>query len=394
MESHHLMMKNMTVYSEQRTIEKGFVEIQGSKITRVGDVHDLTEQPSADIIELDSDLHLIPGFIDLHIHGVNGADTMDATPEALETIAISLPQEGTTSFLATTMTQESWKIEKALQNVGQFIRWQNDHQGAEVLGVHLEGPFISKKKAGAQSVSHIKNPDIGLFHRWQKLADGAIRIVTAAPELPGGLPFIEFISRNGTIASIGHSNATYESVQHAIQKGARQVTHLYNQMSGLHHREPGVVGAALLQDELYTEIIADGIHVHPDVIRLAFQQKTKNRIILITDAIRAKGLDAGTYELGGQRVRLKHGEARLFDGTLAGSVLKMNKAAKNMRNYTGCRMEDIIAITSVNPAKQLGIYDRKGSISPGKDADLVIVNDDFDVIMTFCRGRLAYQKKV
>lgn len=389
----HLIVKNARIYGEGQMFENGFIEIRGQKIVRVGDVNALPEDFNTPVIRLNSNLHLIPGFIDIHIHGANGSDTMDATEQAVLAMVEALPKEGTTSFLLTTITQENQAIETALQNAARYIQNQGRISGAEVLGVHLEGPFISAEKAGAQPVNYMKKPDSKLLEHWQSIADGAIKVVTMAPELSGGMELIQQIRKQGAIASIGHSNASYEIVQHAIQRGAEHVTHLYNQMSGLHHREPGVVGGALLHDELFAEIIADGIHVHPDVIRFTHLQKTSSRLILVTDSIRAKGLNNGTYDLGGQKVTVKNREARLSDGTLAGSVLKMNQAANHMMRYTGCSMEDIITMASVNPAKQLKLDHRKGSIAPGKDADFVIVNDEFEVLMTFCRGRCVFRKE-
>ena len=254
----------------------------------------------------------------------------------------------------------------------------------------MEGPFISDKKSGAQPVEAIMKPDLQLLIKWQEMASQSIKLVTIAPELEGSLEVIRYLKKHGVIASIGHSDASYEEVVKAIEAGASHVTHLFNGMRGLHHREPGVVGAALLHEELMTELIADGIHVRPELIKLAFLQKGREKMILITDAMRAKCLGEGVSELGGQRVTVHSGRATLHDGTLAGSILKMIDGARNVMEYTGCSIEDVLYMTAVNPAKQLQIFHRKGSLSPGKDADLVVLNERLEVVMTFCRGQLAY----
>ena len=387
------IISNITVYAENQTYQNGYIKIINGKIAAVGPVSEITEADKSKILTLSPAYSLIPGAIDVHIHGVAGADTMDATEEALETMANALPQEGTTSFLATTMTQTKAAIEQALTNVAQFVEKKQAVGKAEIIGIHLEGPFISPKRAGAQPPGQIIEPDLALFKRWQELAQGSIKLVTLAPEEANGLAFISYLKETGVTASIGHTDATYQEVDDAIKAGASHVTHLFNGMRGLHHREPGVVGAALLRNELFVEMIVDGIHVRPEMIQLTYQQKTSKKVILITDAMRAKCLKNGTYDLGGQEVQVDDTKATLADGTLAGSILKMKDAVKNMLSYTNCNLEEIIDMTAVNPAKQLNMFDRKGSLAVGKDADFVILDDHLNVIMTFCHGKLAYQKE-
>lgn len=391
--SEEFIISNITVYAENHTYENGYVKVSNGRIVEVGPINELIEEDTIRKIILSPGCSLLPGMIDVHIHGAAGADTMDATEEALATMAAALPQEGTTSFLATTMTQTRNAIEQALTNAAQFIKEKQVAGKAEIVGIHLEGPFISPKRAGAQPPDHIIEPDLDLFKRWQELAKGHIKLVTLAPEEKNGLALTSYLKQTGVTASIGHSDATYQEVDEAIHAGASHVTHLFNGMRGLHHREPGVLGAALLRHELFTEIIADGIHARPEMIQLAYQQKTSKRMILITDSLRAKCLKNGTYDLGGQAVHVDDTKATLADGTLAGSILKMKDAVKNVISYTHCGLENIIEMTAVNPAKQLNIFDRKGSIAVGKDADLVIVDEHLEVVMTFCRGKLAYQKE-
>ncbi|MBL3645465.1 N-acetylglucosamine-6-phosphate deacetylase [Bacillus sp. RHFB] len=386
------IINNLMVHSEKETYKNGYIKVVDGKIAEVGPVSQYKQDDDAKVITLSPDYQVIPGAIDIHIHGASNSDAMDATHDALSTMAKTLPKEGTTSFLATTMTQSTQAIESALLNAGKYIENQTQ-ENAEIVGIHLEGPFISPARKGAQPEDYIVDPDVTLFKRWQEVAGIQIKLVTLAPEQPNGLDLAAHLRGTGVVASIGHSDATYDQIDEAIQAGTTHVTHLYNGMRGLHHREPGVLGAAYLRDELYVELIADGIHCRPEMIKLAYNQITSERMILITDSLRAKWLEKGTYDLGGQPVNVDEMKATLSDGTLAGSILKMNDAIKNTMEYTDCSMTDIIKMTAENPAKQLRIFDRKGSIQVGKDADLVILNDRLDVEMTFCRGNLAFKKE-
>ncbi|WP_243385571.1 N-acetylglucosamine-6-phosphate deacetylase [Bacillus kexueae] len=388
-----IALLHATIYGEKDVIENGFLSIRNGQIEHIGEYDSPLPFQHGKIVHLPSTYKVIPGRIDVHIHGANGADVMDATHDALETMATSLPKEGTTSFLATTMTQSTKAIEDAVSNVASYIKKKKNVPQADILGIHLEGPFLNPEKTGAQPSEHLLDPSLSLFDHWQRVADGRIKLVTVAPELRGGLEFIRHLQNNGVVASIGHTNATNEEVTKAIQAGATHVTHLFNGMRGLHHRDPGTAGTALLRDELKVEVIADGIHVHPEMLNLTYQVKSSDKIILITDSMRAKCLRNGTYELGGQTVSVQDGEARLFDGTLAGSVLTMNDAVLNMMKYTECTLEESIVMSSVNPAKQLGLFHQIGSLKEGKDADIVILDEQNDVFMTICKGKIAYQKE-
>lgn len=390
--SKQVLLKGIDIYSEGQLIQNGYIKIIDEKIAEVDLLTNLENEEEFTIIDVPSTYKAVPGFIDVHIHGVNGADVMDATKEALDTMSSTLPKEGTTSFLATTMTQDTKEIEKALANVGEYLQGKQDTGKAEIVGVHLEGPFVNPDKAGAQPLKHIMDPDLPLLKKWELLTNNMIKLVTLAPERPGGLEMVNYLSTHGIVASIGHSDATFEEVNKAIESGANHVTHLYNQMSGLHHREPGVVGSVFLRDELKAEIIVDGVHVRPEMVELAYKIKRKDGLLLITDSMRAKCLKNGEYDLGGQDVIVKDGKAVLADGTLAGSILKLGTALKNIITYTGCTLADAIEMASVNPAKQLNIFNRKGSLAIGKDADIVILDENLDVYMTFCRGELAFTK--
>jgi N-acetylglucosamine-6-phosphate deacetylase len=386
------LLKNAVIYEENGKIEQGYVLTEGDKILEAGPMSSCPASSEAEVVELSPSFSVIPGFIDVHIHGAAGADVMDATSDALRTMAEVLPKEGTTSFLATTMTAPSEQIEQALRSVAQYMQSANQSGKAEILGIHLEGPFISPKRAGAQHPNNIIEPNIELFQKWQNIANGHIRLVTLAPEEKNGLALTAHLKETGVVASIGHSDAVYKQVKAAIDAGVTHATHLFNGMRGIHHREPGVAGAVLMHEEVICELIADGIHVAPEMVRFAYRTKGSAGLILITDAMRAKCLGAGIYELGGQEVTVQGEKATLRDGTLAGSILKLGDALKNAMAYTGCTLEDIIRMASWNPAKQLGVLDRKGSIRAGKDADIVVLNEQHDVVMTICRGEMAYSK--
>ncbi|MFO6496586.1 MULTISPECIES: N-acetylglucosamine-6-phosphate deacetylase [Bacillus] len=388
------ILKHLRIYSENGMIENGFVLTNGETIEACGSMSELPEAAqTAEPLTFPENFKVLPGMIDVHIHGANGADVMDGTPEALNTMAEALPKEGTTSFLATTMTQDAASIEQALANVKRYMESDIRPGTAEVLGIHLEGPFISEKRCGAQPPDAIIPPDLSLFKAWQELSGNHIKQVTIAPELEGSLELISYLNKTGVVASAGHSDAGLKEMEAGIEAGLSHVTHLFNGMRGLHHREPGVAGSALLHRELIAELIADGIHVHPAVMKLAFRQKQKEGIILITDAMRAKCLKNGTYTLGGQEVFVKDEKAVLQNGTLAGSILKMDQAARNMMEFSECTLEDIVHMTAVNPAKQLQIFDRKGSIKNGKDADLIVLNEKSEVVMTLCKGVIAFNKR-
>jgi N-acetylglucosamine-6-phosphate deacetylase len=378
-------LKNVS-YVSLEGVKRGNIEFSDGLISQI------TENSNFDGLELEPNLIVIPGFIDEHIHGVHNHDVMDGTIESISEIAKALVKEGITSFLATTMTQSVEAISKALVNVRNYMNIQ-DYTGAEVLGIHLEGPFLNEEACGAQPKKYIVNPSVEQFKAYQVLSGNQIRFVTVAPENDGGIDMIKYCKSNDVVASIGHTKANYEQTLEAIQAGASSVTHCYNAMTGLHHRDIGVVGAALLHEELQAELIADGIHVQEKAIELLYRNKGKQGITLVTDSMRAKGLEDGNYDLGGQNVFVHNGEARLANGTLAGSTLFMNKAIANMIKFLNLKIVDVVMMASTNPAKKLGIFDRKGSIEVGKDADLVVLNEKYEVVMTICKGNLVYKKE-
>jgi len=325
--------------------------------------------------------YVSPGFIDIHIHGSGGADVMDATPEALQTISNTLLQTGTTSYLATTMTMSKTAIDNALKNV-KVISAKID--GAKILGVHLEGPFLNPKKHGAQDQQYIQDPDFALIEPYID----QVRMITIAPEMPGAENFIRYLSGNypHIVLSIGHSDASFEQSIESFNWGISHATHLFNAMNPYHHRKPGIVGA-VFDSEITCDIIADLVHTHASVLKLAHRIKD-DKIILITDAMRAGCMKSGIYDLGGQKVTVEKGKAILEDGTLAGSVLKMNEALRNMTKMS--EMTHIQAVNAVTkiPARKLGL--QMGELKEGYSADIVIFDEDFSIITTIVDGDVKY----
>ena len=346
---------------------------------------------NAEVLSLPEDAIVLPGFIDEHIHGAGGADAMDGTHEALATIAKTVAKEGTTSFLATTMTQSPENIKGALTAANEYMK--NPESGARLLGVHLEGPFISAKHKGAQPLEYVAKPSVEVFEEYNEAAGGSIKIVTLAPEEEGAGQLVTHLKEKDIIASVGHSGAKYSDVESALSKGATHITHTYNAQSPLHHREIGVVGSALLLEELSCELIADTIHVSVPAMKLLAKNKRPEKLILITDAIRAKGLGDGVSELGGQTVYVKGGEARLEDGTLAGSVLCMNRAVQNLVERVGVPFLQAVDCATKNPARDLGVFDETGSIAVGKRADMTVLDREYNVVMTVVGGNVVFQAK-
>ncbi len=373
---------------------KAYVEGKGIVKTSLkfenGLISEITDSVVSDGLTIPENWLVLPGYIDQHVHGAAGCDAMDATTVAISTMAMTVAQEGVTTFCPTTMTQSVENINKALANIKQYIE-ENHPEGAKVLGVHLEGPYISKDYIGAQPLSYVQNPGVESFKKYQKASGNHIRIVTLAPEVSGSEELIPYLVQEGIVASIGHTASKFQDVKKAVGLGARNLTHTYNAMRPLHHREIGTVGAAFLLDDLACEIICDGIHLSVPAMQLLLKNKPKDKVILVTDAMRAKAIGEGESELGGQKVFVKNGEARLGDGTLAGSVLTMDRAVRNMINLVGLPIEQAVDMATINPAKNLGIDKEEGSIAKGKKANFVVVDENFNVKMTIREGRIIYQ---
>lgn len=326
--------------------------------------------------------YLSPGFIDIHVHGCMGYDTMDEDENAVVEISKGLLKTGVTAFLPTTMTMGFDRIYTSLSNIRKSMK---NNLYAQILGCHLEGPFLNEKYKGAQEGKYMMPPDFDKISSYKDI----IKTITIAPELPGSLEFIKECKRNNIVVSIGHTNATFEEVSAAIDAGASHMTHTFNAMTPLHHRKPGAVGAAMYFN-VTCEMITDNIHLHPAVQNILYSIKGDDRIILITDAMRACLLKDGEYDLGGQVVHVVGKEARLASGNIAGSVHTMNNAVKNVIENTGAKLFQAVNMASLNPARLLGIDNKKGSIEKNKDADFVMFDEDYNVIMSIVKGRIVY----
>lgn len=379
--------KNASVYVEGKGIITTNVAFENGIITYIGDDQSKITQP----VEIGQGQVIVPGFIDQHIHGAMGADAMDATENALSTIAKAVASEGTTGFLATTMTQSPENISKAMVAVKDYIQ-KDCEQGAKVLGIHLEGPFISLKHIGAQPLEYVATPSVEVFDDYYAKSGNSIKIVSLAPEVEGADKLVSHLNDLGVVASAGHTDAGYKDIEKAISLGLKNITHTYNAQKALHHRDVGVVGSAMLFDSLNSEAICDLVHLSAPAIKLLIKNKPHDKFTLITDSMRAKHLPDGISELGGQTVIVKNGEARLENGTLAGSILKMNDAIKNLVLKLDVAFTDAIDFATINPAKNLGLDDKIGSIKVGKSADFAVLDGDFNIVKTLRAGKEIFCK--
>ena len=354
-----------------------------NKILEIIHMNDVPQ--NAEIIDANGG-YIAPGLVDIHIHGYLGEDVSDGNAEGIKKMAKGIMKNGVTSWCPTTMTVSMEEINTALNTVRSLKNESKDWCGAEILGVNLEGPFINPKKKGAQSETHIKPLDPQFVIENSDI----ISIATVAPEMEGALDGIKEIRKNcDTKISIGHTNATFEETLAGIDAGATHITHLFNAQTPLHHRNPGVVGAAL-QKDVYTELICDTFHVHKGIFE--FVAKTKgDKLVLITDCTRAGGMPDGEYTLGGQKIFVNGIECLLEDGTIAGSVLKLNHAVKNVCDNTSLPIWEVVACASLNPAKAIGVEKQKGSLEIGKDADIIITDRDFNISKAIIGGNLKYE---
>jgi N-acetylglucosamine-6-phosphate deacetylase len=332
---------------------------------------------------------VLPGFVDVHIHGSDGSDCMDATPEALVAISRFVATSGVTAFLATTMTAPAAPTLAAVRNAANVN--PDKLPGARLLGVHLEGPFLSPEFPGAQPIEYVRDPDLAEFE--ELLNAGPVKLITLAPERPGAVELIDVARHRGVRLVMGHTAAGYDEAIAAIDRGVLQATHTFNAMTGLHHRKPGVVGAVLSDDRVFAQLIADNIHVHPAVMKVLARCKGAERTLLITDAIRAAGLPEGDTELGGQPVTVKDGACRLPDGTLAGSILTMDLALRNFLSASGWTLAEAWPVTSRAAATALGLNHEIGVLAPGYRADLAILDDKLEVVATVVGGKVVYVRE-
>lgn len=380
--SKKLLLRNAKIVLPDRIIT-GAILLNEGKIKKIYEGTMVGELGGIDV----EGRYIVPGFIDVHIHGAGGADAMDNTEEALRTISKFVAQHGTTNFLATTLTSSKETLKEVLEKIGKL---QNENiEGANIFGAHMEGPYFDVQFKGAQNDKYIKPAGVKEIEEYLSVKPGLVKLFSMAAKGEGALESIKYLKENGVVVSVGHSGVSFEEVQEAVKAGISHSTHTYNGMKGFTHREPGVVGAVMLNDNINAEIIFDKIHVHPEAVRLLIKAKGVDKVVCITDAMCATGLPDGNYKLGELDVYVRDGQARLISNdALAGSVLTMDKAFKHMIEL-GYSIFDAVKMTSTNAAKEFGL--NAGILQEGKDADIVLLNPDYSVEMTVVKGDIKYQ---
>ena len=373
-----MVLKNLKIVLANKVIDNGYLKFKDGLISEIGEGSYSGEATDC------SGLIAMPGFIDIHIHGSAGIDFMDAKEKDYQTIADSLFKEGVTTFLATTLTSDQASLVKVCKTVNKV-----KESIPSLGGIHFEGPYISEKYKGAQNEKYIRNPDIKEFDELQKLSGNNVRYITLAPEKDGAMEFIQHVSKEGVTVSAGHSDASFDDIRIAIGKGLTNTTHTHNAMSPHHHRHPGIVTAAFNFDELYTEFICDKIHVCPETLETSYKIIGSERFVMITDSLKIKNSNIDKFKLFGLDCVRKDGAAYLTSGTLAGSLLTMDRALRNMKEITGASLIDLAKISSKNAAKSVHFNDR-GSIEVGKLADIVLLDNDLQVKATYKLGKKVY----
>ena len=370
-----MIIKNAEIFTEEGKFSLGNIYIKNDKFVADSDVDDKDEIFNAD------GLYAIPGLIDIHIHGAMGYDFCDGNNDATEIIAKYEASQGVTAFTPATMTLD----EDTLYNICKTSSTYENKIGATFLGIHMEGPFLYPGKKGAQAEKHLRLPDIDMFNKLNEASNNKIKLVTMAPELEGSMDFIETL-KDKTVISLGHSSANYAIATEAFEKGACHVTHLYNAMAPLHHRDPGIIGASADNDNCYVELITDGIHSHPAVVRSTFKLFGDDKIILVSDSMMATGMTDGQYTLGGQLVNVVGNLATLEDGTIAGSATSLMNCVRKAVSF-GIPLESAIKCATMNPAKEIGVYDEMGSITPNKIANLVLLDKNLNIKKVIINGK-------
>lgn len=382
------------IYTPAQAIERGCVLIEDSHIRTVGQQAEIKIPAGARMHDLGESL-LVPGFIDVHIHGAGGHDVMDGSREALRGMGRILLRHGTTGYLATTVTasvDETLRVLDSLSRAMVGVRKEPTGEEALPLGIHLEGPFISEVRRGAHPAAHIQPASPKLLQQMLDAARGEVRMLTLAPEIEGADELIHLARQRGVIVALGHSDATYEQSLHAIERGATHAVHLFNAMRPFHHRETGILGAVLTEKRVTAELIADGIHVAGSALRLALEAKGVEGLILVTDGISATGMPDGRYRLGSLEITVRQGFCRNEEGKLAGSVLTLDRALSNMITLCQLDLGEALGMATGNPAQLLGMADPKGVIAPRAAADLVCLDSNLQVCGTVVHGQLRLYK--
>jgi N-acetylglucosamine-6-phosphate deacetylase len=382
-------LKNIKIITPFRIVENGTIVINGKQIANMGRSSDVVIGEGIPVYDLKGKT-VTPGFIDLLVHGGGGKGFADDSNESIKTISDFFFSHGTTGMLASLFSK---RIDLLKKDVDRIATYSETHKDSNIWGIHMEGPFINPEIKGAHKIEYLWEPNVDMWNDLNSSARGSIKLMTIAPELPGNIDVIRSAASQGVVPSIGHTLALYDDIEKAIDNGAAHVTHMFNAMRPFHHREPGIMVAALLRNELKVELIADGIHVDPIVMKLLHNIKGSGGIILVTDAIRASGMPDGDYHFMDQKIIVKEKRAYLENGTtLAGSTLTMEEAVRNMVRLVGVPITDAVRMASLNGAKVLGLEHKKGILAVGKDADLVVMDDEFNVHATIYEGMVKFQK--
>jgi N-acetylglucosamine-6-phosphate deacetylase len=377
-----------TLHTPFQTQTDAVLHIVKGKIKQILASSELTPVSSSNVIHEPESI-VVPGFIDLHVHGARGRDVMDGTLESLQTLSSSLASHGTTSFLATTLSAPDSDLEVALRG---FTAHRQKVDGARALGIHLEGPYLNPARRGTHNTSHIRRADLQAFRRLVQFSGNTIRKITLAPEMDDDLRVTREATALGIQISIGHSDATAEQAKAAADNGATVATHTFNAMRPLHQREPGILGVVLTDDRLFAEVIADGVHVHPLALRLLLRAKGVDRTLLVTDGVSAVDMPDGHYPLGDKTVVVRGNECRDSDGALAGSTLTLDRAVRNLVNWLDMPIQQAVAAATAVPARSLRITASKGILAPEADADLVFLDSELRVTKTMVGGRIVYSR--
>lgn len=384
---YRLLIINASIVTPKGLIENGWIQIKGDSIEKISKENEKLPKIKGEIFNAKG-LTIVPGFIDLQLNGGFGKD-FTTNPESIWEVASKLPQYGVTSFLPTIISSPLENIEKAMEVVNRPA--PNNFEGANVLGLHLEGPFLNPEKKGAHNESYFRSPSEMIHNSWHP--NNGVRLVTIAPELEGSSKLIRQLVERGITVSAGHSNATYDQARNGISSGITMGTHLFNAMSPLNHRNPGLIGALLEDSNIKISIIADGIHVHPNLVSLIFNIKGSQNFILISDAMSALGMPPGEYPQIEDIVYVDEDSARLADGSLAGSILSMDAALRNMISYSGCLLEEIIPSLTSSAANSIGEIQR-GELSTGSKADIVCLNKDLIPVVTMISGKVIWKSNL
>lgn len=369
-----MIIKNALVFNEDKKFALGEVIMENGLFAA-------SARDSEEAVDAEG-CYAIPGLVDIHFHGCVGDDFCDASLEGIANIAAYEASVGVTSICPATMTLPEEELHKIMQTAAEY----KSENGAKLIGINMEGPFISAKKKGAQAADHIRMCDTKLFNSLQEESGKLIKLVDIAPENEGALEFIEKV-KGEVVVSLAHTTADYDTAALALDKGASHITHLYNAMPPFNHRDPGVIGAARDSQDCHVELICDGVHIHPSVVRATFEMFGADRVILISDSMRATGLTDGQYTLGGQDVFVKGARATLADGTIAGSATNLMACLRVVVQKMGIPLEDAVACATINPAREIGADDVCGSITPGKAADLVLLDKELNVKAVYINGR-------